>query len=151
MLREAIARHWRVILASLLILMLVITAKIARSNYDRAITAEHDLKLSQDTVKDLQTRQRDVAALDTKYTKELADAKATIEDLRDDVATGKRRLQLNATCKSKSTATGSMGDASAPGLTEDAERDYWRLRSGIETITGQVKYLQDYIREQCLN
>ncbi|MCP2005243.1 UNVERIFIED_ORG: prophage endopeptidase [Buttiauxella agrestis ATCC 33320] len=150
MLREAIARHWRVILAALLILLLVVTAKIARSNYDRAITAEHDLKLSQDTVKDLQTRQRDVAALDTKYTKELADAKATIEDLRDDVATGKRRLQLNATCKSKSTATGSMGDASSPELAADAERDYWRLRSGIETMTGQVRYLQDYIREQCL-
>ena len=33
-------------------------------------------------------RQRDVAALDAKYTKELADAKAENDALRDDVAAG---------------------------------------------------------------
>ena len=38
-------------------------------------------------------RQRDVAALDAKYTKELADAKAENDALRDDVAAGRRRLQ----------------------------------------------------------
>ena len=38
-------------------------------------------------------RQRDVAALDTKYTKELADAKAENDALCDDVAAGRRRLQ----------------------------------------------------------
>ena len=38
-------------------------------------------------------RQRDVAALDAKYTKEeLADAKAENDALRDDVAAGRRRL-----------------------------------------------------------
>jgi prophage endopeptidase len=150
MLWKNIGAHWRIIAAAMLILMLVITAKIARSNYDRAIAAEHELKLSQDTIANMQTRQRDAAALDTKYTQELADAKATIETLRDDVATGKRRLQLNATCKPKPTTSGSLGDASTPGLTADAERDYWRLRDGINTITGQVKYLQDYVRQQCL-
>ena len=36
-------------------------------------------------------RQRDVAALDAKYTKELADAKAENDALRDDVA-GRRRF-----------------------------------------------------------
>ena len=41
----------------------------------------------------MQMRQRDVAALDAKYTKELADAKAE-NALRDDVAAGRRRLQL---------------------------------------------------------
>ena len=34
----------------------------------------------------MQMRQRDVAALDAKYTKELADAKAENDALRDDVA-----------------------------------------------------------------
>ena len=43
----------------------------------------------------MQMRQRDVAALDAKYTKELADA---IENdaLRDDVAAGRRRLQYQS-------------------------------------------------------
>ena len=36
----------------------------------------------------MQMRQRDVVALDAKYTKELADAKAENDALRDDVAAG---------------------------------------------------------------
>ena len=45
-------------------------------------------------------RQRDVAALDAKYTKELADAKAENDALRDDVAAGRRRLHIKAVCRS---------------------------------------------------
>ena len=44
-------------------------------------------------------RQRDVAALDAKYTKELADAKAENDALRDDVAAGRRRLHIKAVCR----------------------------------------------------
>ncbi|EPU3399723.1 lysis protein, partial [Cronobacter sakazakii] len=103
------------------------------------------------TIKDMQTRQRDVAALDAKYTQELADAQSTINQLERDVATGKRRLQLNATCTANgSTGAGSMGDASTARLTDAAERDYFTLRERIETVTKQVNYLQDYIRQQCL-
>ena len=44
-------------------------------------------------ITDMQMRQRDVAAPDAKYTKELADAKAENDALwRDDVAAGRRRL-----------------------------------------------------------
>lgn len=109
------------------------------------------LDLANATITDMTTRQRDVAALDAKYTGELADAKATIDQLERDVASGKRRLQLNATCSaSGATATGGMGDASGPRLTDSAERDYFTLRERIVTITGQVSYLQQYIRTQCL-
>lgn len=108
------------------------------------------LNLANDTITDMQTRQRDVAALDAKYTGELADAKATIDQLERDVASGKRRLQLNATCPTNgTTGTGGMGDASGPRLTDSAQRDYFTLRERIVIITGQVNYLQDYIRTQC--
>ena len=43
-------------------------------------------KLANAAITDMQMRQRDVAALDAKYTKELADAKAENDALRDDVA-----------------------------------------------------------------
>ena len=43
-------------------------------------------------------RQRGVAALDAKYTKGLADAKAENDALRDDVAAGRRRLRIKAIC-----------------------------------------------------
>ncbi|CAM6404765.1 lysis protein [Escherichia coli] len=109
------------------------------------------LKLANDTIIDMQVRQRDVAALDAKYTGELANAKATIVQLERDVIAGKRRLQLNATCPANgATGAGGVGDAPGPRLTDTAERNYFTLRERITTITGQVNYLQDYIKEQCL-
>ena len=64
---------------------------------DNAITykAQRDknareLKLANAAITDMQMRQRDVAALDAKYTKELADAKAENDALRDDAAAGRR-------------------------------------------------------------
>ncbi|HBN5192205.1 TPA: lysis protein [Citrobacter freundii] len=41
-------------------------------------------------------------------------------------------------------------DGNSPRLTDAAKRDYFTLRERISTITGQVSYLQDYIRQQCL-
>ena len=51
-----------------------------------------------------------VAALDAKYTKELADAKAENDALRDDVAAGRRRLHIKAVCQSVREATASGVD-----------------------------------------
>ena len=53
-------------------------------------------KLANAAITDMQMRQRDVAALDAKYTKELADAKAGNDALRDDVAAGRRRLHISS-------------------------------------------------------
>ena len=51
-------------------------------------------------------RQRDVAMPDAKYTKELADAKAENDALRDDVVAGRRRrLHIKAVCQSVREAT----------------------------------------------
>ncbi|MGR7159190.1 lysis protein [Klebsiella aerogenes] len=143
------------------VFVLVVISLLAwRVSYyrDNAITykdqrdkATEKLGLANATIKDMQTRQRDVAALDDKYTGELADAKANIDQLERDVASGKRRLQLNAKCTANGAAsTGSVGDASAPRLVDSAERDYFTLRERIFTITGQVSYLQEYIKDQCL-
>lgn len=110
------------------------------------------LNLANATITDMTTRQRDVAALDAKYTKELADAQAENDRLRADVVAGKRRLQIAATC-SKDETTGATGlvAGSSPRLTADAELNYWRLRDGIATVTKQLTGLQAYVREQCLN
>ncbi|MHA0866175.1 lysis protein [Enterobacter wuhouensis] len=112
--------------------------------------ANKDLSLAKETIIDMQTRQRDVATLDAKYTQELADAQETINQLERDVATGKRRLQLNATCKGNTTGTSGMDDATSPRLTDSAERDYFTLRQRIETVTKQLTGLQEYVRTQCL-
>ncbi|EKT7902212.1 lysis protein [Klebsiella oxytoca] len=118
---------------------------------DQRDKATEKLSQAKATIKDMQTRQRDAAALDAKYTGELADAKATIDQLERDVASGKRRLQLNASCQDNgATDAGGVGDASGPRLTDSAERDYFILRERIVTVTKQVEYLQSYITQQCL-
>lgn len=118
---------------------------------DQRDKATEKLSMANATIKDMQTRQRDVAALDAKYTKELADANAENNRLRADVVAGKRRLQIAATC-SKDETTGSSGlvDGSSPRLTADAELNYWRLRDGIAAVTKQLTGLQEYVRTQCL-
>ncbi|MDM3081332.1 lysis protein [Citrobacter sp. Cf141] len=109
------------------------------------------LNLANATIKDMQTRQRDVAELDAKYTKELADAKKQLDDLQRCVSDGKCGLRVNARCPANGTAsTGSLGDASGPRLTDAAQRDYFTLRERIVTVTKQVEYLQEYVRSQCL-
>ncbi|EAX8479544.1 lysis protein [Salmonella enterica] len=117
-------------------------------------TATYHLKLANATITDMQARQRDVAALDEKYTKELADAKAENDALRDDVAAGRRRLFVNATCPAmptgKSTSTARVDNAARPRLADSAQRDYFTLKERVTTMQKQLEGAQDYIRTQCL-
>jgi prophage endopeptidase len=147
--------NWKAVAALLLLVGFLSLAWTINHYRNNAITfkdqrdkATHSLKLANETIADMKVRQRDVAALDAKYTGELADAKATIDQLERDVANGKRRLQLNARCPAP--GAGGMGDASSPRLTDSAQRDYFTIRERITTVTKQVGYLQEYVRDQCL-
>ena len=150
MLWKTLVAHWKVILLFLMFVWVVIAGKVANTYHDKYLQADKDLKLATQTIIDMQTRQRDVANLDAKYTQELANAQETINQLERDVATGKRRLQLNATCKGNSTGASGMDDATSPRLNDSAERDYFTLRQRIETVTKQLTGLQEYVRTQCL-
>ncbi|EPR1038947.1 lysis protein [Klebsiella pneumoniae] len=146
------------IISAIVICLIVSLGWLASHYHDNATEFKRqrdekvkELNLANETITDMTTRQRDVAALDAKYTGELADAKATIDQLERDVASGKRRLQLNARCPaSGATGTCGMGDASSPRLTDSAERDYFTLRERIVTVTKQVDYLQDYVKDLCI-
>ena len=143
---------WRTLIIGLLLVALVAVCRVAYFYHDKYAAADSLATERQQTIDDMQVRQRDVAALDAKYTKELADAQATIDQLQRDVVSGKRRLQLNATCTKQSTAgAAGMDDAASPGLTDSAERDYFTLRSRIELAGKQIAGLQQYINGQCLN
>ena len=95
------------IISALVICIIVCLSWAVNRAIDNAIAykAQRDknareLKLANTAITDMQMRQRDVAALDAKYTKELADAKAENDALRDDVAAGRRRLHIKAVCQS---------------------------------------------------
>ena len=135
---------------------------LATDHYrDNAITykAQRDkkareLELANATITDMQVRQRDVAALDAKYSRELADARAENETLRADVAAGRKRLRINATCSGtvrEAPTTSGVDNATGPRLADTAERDYFILRERLMTMQKQVEGAQEYIRTQCIN
>lgn len=144
---------------SALVICIIVGLSWAVNHYrDNAITykAQRDknareLKLANAAITDMQMRQRDVAALDAKYTKELADAKAENDALRDDVAAGRRRLHIKAVCQSVREATTASGvdNAASPRLADTAERDYFTLRERLITMQKQLEGTQKYINEQC--
>ena len=95
-----------------LVICIIVCLSWAVNHYrDNAITykAQRDKNarelLANAAITDMQMRQRDVAALDAKYTKELADAKAENDALRDDAAAGRRRLHIKAVRQSVREAT----------------------------------------------
>ncbi|SAB12223.1 bacteriophage lysis protein [Enterobacter hormaechei] len=155
MIGALVKRYWLQLLVVALIGVLAFFVNRYRDNAitykDQRDKANKQLSLATATIKDMQARQRDVAALDAKYTKELADAKKTISDLRRDVESGAKRLRIAATCPGMSKATSATGvdDAGAPELTPDARRNYFDHRDGIETVNKMIHGMQEYIDTQC--
>ncbi|EOV9030429.1 MULTISPECIES: lysis protein [Cronobacter] len=145
-------RAWWKPLLFVAVIIIALNYRASLTKAEASLTkVNRELNLAKDDIKDMQRRQRDVAALDAKYTKELADAQENIAQLERDVAAGRKRLQLYATCPANGApGTTRVDDGTGPRLTDAAERDYWRLRNGIETLTSQLKGLQTYVREHCL-
>ncbi|EJA3914962.1 lysis protein [Salmonella enterica] len=116
-------------------------------------TATHSLKLANATITDMQTRQRDVAVLDAKYTKELADAKADNDALRRKLDNGGRVLVKGKCPVSSSAETSSasgMGNDATVELSPVAGRNVLGIRDGIISDQAALRTLQEYIRTQCL-
>ena len=156
MITALLRRYWLQLIVVALIGVLALLVNHYRDNAitykDQRDKATKSVRMANDTIKDMQIRQRDAAVLDAKYTKDLADAKKQLDDLQRCVRTGKCGLHVNARCPANgATSTGGLGDVTGPRLTDSAERDYFTLRERIVTVTKQVGYLQEYIKEQCLN
>ena len=91
-------------------------------------------------ITDMQMRQRDVAALDAKYTKELADAKAENDALRDDAcrwssSVAHQKQSVSQCVKPPSPPAWIM----QPRLADTAERDYFTLRERLITMQKQLE------------
>lgn len=114
--------------------------------------ATEQLSLAKDTIADMQTRQRDVAALDAKYTKELADAKAENDALQRKLDNGGRVL-----VKGKCPVSAATQTAGAASVGDDATVELcscWTKRSRypVRILSDQtaLRALQEYITTQCL-
>ncbi|MCL9944181.1 lysis protein [Klebsiella aerogenes] len=110
------------------------------------------LDLANATITDMQTRQRDVAALDARYTRELADAKSENDALQRKLDAGGRVLvkgKCPVSATTQTTSTASMGDAATVELSSVAGRNVLGIRAGIKRDQSALMVLQEYINTQC--
>lgn len=146
-------------LTPVFILIVAVLALFVNHYRDNAITykdqrdkASEQLILANATIKDMQTRQRDVAALDAKYTKELADAKAENDALQRKLDNGGRVL-VKGKCPAPATAetssTSGMGNDATVELSPIAGRNVLSIRAGILSDQTSLRTLQEYITTQC--
>lgn len=155
MIGALVKRYWLQLLVLALIGVLAFFVNHYRDNAidykKQRDVAVSEAALAKATITDMQTRQRDVSALDSKYSGELADAKSKLDDLQRCVADGKCGLRIKVVSSkgSSSSATG-VDDADSARLTDSAQRDYWSLRERIETSNKMILGLQEYINTQCL-
>ncbi|ECJ2712340.1 lysis protein [Salmonella enterica] len=119
---------------------------------DQRDTVTHNLKMANETISDMKTRQRDVAALDAKYTKELADAQTRNTDLQRRLAAG-GRVRVEGRCsvptETETASTSRVGNAATIELSPGAGQNVLDIRAGIISDQEKLKYLQEYIQTQC--
>ena len=148
------------IICAVVICLLVSMAWAINHYRDNAITyknqrdkANEKLSQANDTIDDMKVRQRDVAALDAKYTKELADAKAENDALQRKLDNGGRVLvkgKCPVSAATQTTGAASMGDDATVELSAVAGRNVLGIRSGILSDQTALRALQEYITTQCL-
>lgn len=157
MIGALVKRYWLQLLVVALIGVLAFFVNHYRDNAitykDQRDKATKNLRLANDTIKDMQTRQRDVASLDAKYTKELADAKAQNDALQRKLDNGGRVLvkgRCPVPATAQTTGTPGMGNDATIELSDIAGRNVLGIRSGIKQDQTALRALQEYINTQCL-
>mgnify|MGYP005614890629 FL=1 len=120
---------------------------------ERADTATYIAQLSEQHRKKEHELAKNAEALDQKYTADLSAAERRIDELSADIAAGPKRVFVRAKCPSGSaeaSTPGSVGDGGTAELGQAAREDYLRLRRGIAKQDAQIRYLQEYVKQQCL-
>ncbi|EEN0220754.1 lysis protein [Salmonella enterica] len=150
----------KAIIASVIICIIVCLSLAVNHYRDNAITykgqrdtATHKLKLANETIDDMQGRQRDVASLDARYTKELADAKAENDALRRKLDNGGRVLvkgKCSVPSSAETSSASGMGNDATVELSPVAGRNVLGIRDGIISDQTALRTLQEYIRTQYL-
>lgn len=91
---------------------------------------------------------RHFVEIDTRYTKEMADAQAVQDRLRRDVASGRRQLLVAVRCPAAPGVPGTgpgagVGPAAAPRLEGAAVEDYHTLVGRLEMMESQLRAAQE--------
>ncbi|ASX25787.1 lysis protein [Candidatus Williamhamiltonella defendens] len=142
---------WLVLLASLLSATLYYRHHYQQAEKARQ-TAVSEIERHQVSLEQLRQKIKTVSQLDAQYNEALEHHKNRVAQLERDVADGRRRLRVKATCPNMSaySSASRVDDAAPARLADPAQRDYFRLRNRIDIAGQQINGLQDYIRQVCL-
>ncbi|MBD2779427.1 lysis protein [Xenorhabdus szentirmaii] len=140
------------------VIALVIASAAAflyRSGYKKQLGINNDqiteIQQLTDTINYQNTHIEMLHELDSKHTQELANAKTEIDTLRADVATGRRKLRIKANCPvPETTPSGSVVDATTVELTGETGSTVLDIREGIINDRAKLRYLQEYVKTECL-
>ncbi|WP_175470319.1 lysis protein [Vibrio cholerae] len=122
-----------------------------------AVSERDNITLERDALLDVIHQQKgkidEYSRLSKATADELKKAKDEVDSLGNTLRDQRKRLLVKASCPAavpNSDTTGSLGDAGAAQLNEAAREDYLRLRIMMVENEKQTKYLQDYIKTQCI-
>lgn len=143
------------------IIALIITSLYGAYSIEREKRKSAELELSQAKsslqsqtifINEQQDKIKQFNELSVKHAEDMTNAQNEIDDLRVGLRDDTKRVYVNADCPAVSTAdsTGSVGNAGTARLSQAARNDYLRLRQMMAENLQQTRYLQNYIRTQCL-
>lgn len=121
-------------------------AEALKAMSDEALTKQTQLQ------NDLDETEKLWATAEAIQYRTLRNAQNEINQLRSDVATGRKRLLVNATCPassdklSEASPSASMDNGAAPRLTKDAEQAYYDLKGEQARVTSQLLACQARLR-----
>ena len=125
-----------------------------KASKERAETSAYIAQLSEQHRKKEHELAKNAEALDQKYTADLSAAERRIDELGADLAAGPKRVFVRAKCpggSAEASSSGGVGDGGTAELAGATRQDYLRLVRGIAKQDAQVRYLQEYVKQQCLS
>ena len=152
--------YWKIIVAGVIAAIIASLTGLLAIERERRQSAE--LELSQvtsqrDSLIDLNNKQiaqiKLFDELGIKHAAELTSAQEEIDRLGDSLRTANSRLRVKAVCPAAvpdQSSAGSVGYETAARLSDTAREDYLHLRRMIVDNEQQIKYLQSYIKTQCV-
>ncbi|ENM3902075.1 lysis protein [Vibrio cholerae] len=122
-----------------------------------AVIERDNITLERDALLDVIHQQKgkidEYSRLSKATADELKKAKDEVDSLGNTLRDQRKRLLVKASCPAtvpNNDTAGSVVDETAARLTEAAQQDYLRLRQMMAENLQQTKYLQDYIKTQCI-
>lgn len=134
-------------IVALSLVSIVILLYLRNQSLSEELTKTANLAIQQEEqITQMANQISKVSKLEKGLTKELSNAKETIEQLSLDINDRSKRLLVHASCPDSAEPSSTVvANGGAAELTATARQDYLHLRADIERSRIQIKGLQGYI------